>query len=263
MALSLLAGSTTAFAPTATLVQRPAATNAAAAVRMETVSDLEALAKECNPLLGFYDPLGLAESGKYLGEGYESKVVGFLRHAEIKHGRVAMAAFVGYIVQSNNIYFPWNLQADLPYATVAAAGGPADQWDALPTSAKLQILGFIGLLEALGEKGTPHYMSGGVPGKYPAFADVGVPHFAPSLFDPAGLSKKASPEKKAKGLVAEINNGRLAMIGIMGFVSESKGLIVPGMDSLPIKPYAGEVMAPFSAVDSVLPYVSKMLEYHL
>ena len=27
------------------------------------------------------------------------------------------------------------------------------------------------------------------------------------LFDPFGLSKNASPEKKAKGLLAEINNG--------------------------------------------------------
>ena len=61
------------------------------------------------------------------------------------------------------------------------------------------------------------------------------------------LSKNASPEKKAKGLLAEINNGRLAMIGIFGFLSEAK---VPG--SVPfltgiVKPYDGDSMAPFLA----------------
>ena len=38
-----------------------------------------------------------------------------------------------------------------------------------------------------------------------------VPHPVPfDLFDPFGLSAKASPEKKEKGLLAEINNGETA-----------------------------------------------------
>lgn len=232
---------------------------------METLADLKELAKKCNPVIGYFDPLALGESGSGDRSAFtEEQAIGFLRHAEIKHGRVAMAAFVGFIVQSNGIHFPWDLQGGLSYATIAEAGGPAAQWDALPTSAKLQILGFIGMLEFLGEKAEPHYMRGGKPGYYPEFKDVGVPHMTPfNLFDPFGFSKNASSEKKARGLVAEINNGRLAQIGIIGFMAASKGLIVPGLDSVGIAPYSGEVMAPFSAVDSALPLVTKMLEYKL
>ena len=123
------------------------------------------------------------------------------------------------------------------------------------------------------------------------------------LYDPFNLSKNASEEKKAKGatarpprpparpvppcalplppparplatsspppavpragLVTEINNGRLAMLGIMGFMAEAA---VPG--SVPalmgrIAPYSGECMAPFSAGDANLPYVADMLKYQL
>jgi hypothetical protein len=59
-------------------------------------------------------------------------------------------------------YFPWNIQAPLnlwgdasptaslptiSFADISAAGGPADQWDALPTAGKVQILLVIGFLE--------------------------------------------------------------------------------------------------------------------
>merc|ERR1719478_117234 len=188
--------------------------------------------------------------------------IGFLRQAEIKHGRVAMAAFVGYIVQSNGIHFPWALTSSgITFGDISAAGSPPDQWDALPTASKLQILLVIGFLEICSEStyileqsGNKHYMSGGKPGAYPSLKKV-MPHPVPF-----GLSKNASPEKKEKGLRAEINNGRLAQVGILAFLAEQK---VPG--SVPaitgfVKPYAGEVMAPFAASDTGLPFVADMLK---
>jgi len=266
MALSLNSAAL-AFAPAVQPVRTHAA-SAAAAVRMETLADLDGLANGLNPKITptRYDPLGLAEAN-FWGAGEEA-TIGFLRHAEIKHGRVAMMAFVGYCVQANGFYFPFQLTTSgVTYADISAAGGPPDQWDALPTAAKLQIFGAISFLELCGERsdlleaqGGKHYMMGGKPGVYPSIKAAGVPHPVPlDLYDPLGFSKSRSDEKKAKGLLAEINNGRLAMLGIMGFLAESKVPgAVPALKGL-ITPYAGEPMSPFSASDS-LPLVKEMLE---
>jgi len=257
-----IASALPAFAPVTPL----SAPSRAVSVTMETKADLEALASKLNPVVGFWDPMNLVDYDQF-SAGQEASI-GFLRQAEIKHGRVAMAAFVGYIVQANGIHFPWAMTTSgVTYAQISAAGGPPDQWDALPTAAKVQILCVIGFLEICSESkyileqdGNKHYMSGGIPGKFPSLKKV-MPHPVPfDLFDPFGLSKNASPEKKAAGLRAEINNGRLAQLGIMAFLAESKiPGSVPALGSLGIKPYAGEVMAPFSAADVSLPYVADML----
>merc|ERR1719364_369310 len=110
----------------------------------KNMEDMKALAIKQNPVVGFWDPLGIVT------EDTAPETIGWFRHAEIKHGRVAMAAFVGYCVHANGIVFPWNIQAPLPwtgvasglpavsFADISAAGAPGDMWDALPTAAKVQ-----------------------------------------------------------------------------------------------------------------------------
>ena len=65
--------------------------------------------------------------------------------------------------------------------------------------------------------------------------------------DPVGFTKNASPEKKERGRLIEINNGRLAMLGLFGFLSESKVPgSVPALGGIAL-PYDGDYMAPFAA----------------
>ena len=227
------------------------------AVRHAAVSmaSKEELASSLNPAIGYFDPLGLADAD-FWSQGNEA-TYGFLRQAEIKHGRVAMAGFVGYIVHENGIRWPVGdapgLWPDVPFSSFDGLSAP-DVWDTLPEAAKFQFVVGIGLLEFWGEldsafegDGTKHYMRGGKPGYYPSFQSGLTPL---SLWDPFGISrtrgdKAMTPEMSAKKLNAEINNGRLAMLGLFGMISASKGLIVPGLDGLGLKSYAGEVMQPF------------------
>jgi len=228
----------------------------------ETIADLELLSKRLNPLVGFWDPLNLAE-GEFWGQSNEA-TIGFLRHAEIKHGRVAMAGFVGYCVHANGIHFPWKVPGD---ELCAPGVSPPQLWDNIPYEAKLQILLTIGLFEFYSESAMArspgqggHYMRGGKPGLFPAFnlpkgvkgqSGVGtledtegyplLPHPVPlNLYDPFGFNKNKSDEWKAKKLQTEINNGRLAMIGLMSLLSEGA---IPG--SVPalkgLIPASGEI----------------------
>jgi hypothetical protein len=249
-----------ALTPGATARSQASSRNAEA--RMETLDDLKTKAKELNPI-GYFDPLGLGKA-EFWDQSNEA-TIGFLRHAEIKHGRVAMAGFVGYCIHENGIRLPLPLSTSLPdYSSFEGLSAPA-VWDAVPTAGKLQILVIIGFFEfwseskyVLEKDGASHYMRGGKPGYFPTFSEI--PHPVPfNLWDPAGFTKRLSAEKKAKSLNAEINNGRLAMIGLMSLISEARVPgAVPALQGL-IKPYTGEVMAPFTSADASLPYVSEML----
>jgi len=149
-----------------------------------------------------WDPLGLAELGG-------DETIAWFRHAEVKHGRVAMAAFVGWTaVAGAGIRFPGELAHGVEFSSLSNRG--LEAWDAVPGWGKSQMLLFAGLLEFHDElfysrRGT-HYMRGGIPGK----------NMVPGLYDPFNLSSRKSDAELARGRDVEIKNGRLAMIGIAG-----------------------------------------------
>merc|ERR1719271_1647405 len=154
----------------------------------------------------------------FWGLGNEA-TIGYLRHAEIKHGRVAIAAFLGFIVQSLPVVSGEHLFA--PYRGYVAGVSPQEQWDNLPAIGKLQIAVAIGMLESYGEgagnpEGYVHYFNGGLPGYFPPIAGrAGFGQVGFNLYDPFNWFDAAYPGKdKARGRQVEINNVRLAMLGI-------------------------------------------------
>ena len=192
------------------------------ATSVAAVTDMEGITMP----FGFFDPLGLSK-------GCSEEALLWYREAELKHGRVAMAAFVGFLVNYNGISFPVDLTMSGAKFSSLGVGSPFLAWDNLSNEGKWSIIGFLGILEVLGEAEKPHYTKGGKSGSNELVWYFGNRY----------LSGKSDAQKKSSR-TAEINNGRLAMVGIMGFISAST---VPGaIPSLPdITAYTGDVFAPF------------------
>jgi hypothetical protein len=251
------------LAMNARATSRPAAATRSS-TKMESLDELIELAEDTPGPVQYWDPLKLSEK-EFWGESNDA-TIGFLRHAEIKHGRVAMAGFVGYCLHENGIRWPFPLSSTLPdYSSFEGLSAPA-VWDATPLAARLQIIAVIGFFEfysewetSLAADGMVHHMRGGKPGQFPAFNLL--PVAPPPLFDPFGFTADLSEEEKAKKRIREIQNGRLAMIGLFSLISEARVPgAVPALAGL-VKPYDGEVMGPFSAADAgLLPGVKTMLE---
>ena len=136
--------------------------------------------------LGVFDPLGWLDSEP---EAFERR-----RAVERKHGRVAMAAVVGTIVHNNHIVFDGYLSpsADLKFSDVPT--GIAGIFT-VPAAGLAQILAFFALVELAWMPAS----------KYDG--DYGVGYFGTDVKD---------PEEKARKLNVELNNGRAAMMGIIG-----------------------------------------------
>ena len=79
-----------------------------------------------------------------------------------------------------------------------------------------------------------------------------LPFFFLISTDPFGFSKKRTAEQKERGLIAEINNGRLAQLGIFGFLcADTIPGSVPALTSI-ASAYSGDPMIPFEGQFSYL-----------
>lgn len=133
-----------------------------------------------------------------------SETLGWFRAAEIKHGRVAMLAFTGFCVQGAGL-------GNIPLTPGAAplSSKPFEALGQVPAAGIAQIVMTIGLIELYSESVKPHYTQGGQPGY--------LPIIAPSGLADGGVDLRAANK--------ELKNGRLAMIGVMGFFAAAA---VPG-----------------------------------
>uniref|UniRef100_A0A7S2FNH5 Plastid light harvesting protein n=1 Tax=Florenciella parvula TaxID=236787 RepID=A0A7S2FNH5_9STRA len=147
--------------------------------------------------VGFFDPLGLSK-------GIDEEKFNRWRTVEIKHGRVCMMAFVGFIWQQGVGHFPGYIShspdlkfADIPDGVAAIGAVPGVGW--------AQILWFAGLLEL----GMFSVKTQRAPGAFNFYRPGG-----PELGGYPGVTD----ENRAQKLTIELQNGRLAMLGVIGIL---------------------------------------------
>jgi hypothetical protein len=145
------------------------------------------------PPTGFFDPLGLSTN-------IDQDTFDLWRTAELKHGRVAQLAVLGYIAPE---VFRWPGEiapgiafADIPNGVAAI--------DAIPSLGWAQMFFFIGAVDYWGYLGD---------------FEFGKP--------------KLSPDELEKRQLQELQHGRLAMIAILELLRhDSQNLVSPGFDGL-------------------------------
>lgn len=206
----------------------------APAKQAATSSSLKAFENELGAQdpLGFFDPLGL------VSDGDEAKFQR-LRYVELKHGRIAQLAFLGNIIPRAGIYLPGNIDFagdsfDSYPAGWAAISGP----DAIPSAGVGQILAFIGFLELFVMKDVTGEAE--FPGDFRnGYIDFGWDTFGPATvsLNVCSSAKLVLPwmtvplthnlifciffffsVQKLRKRAIELNNGRAAMMGILGLM---------------------------------------------
>eukprot|EP00588_Corethron_pennatum_P015858 CAMPEP_0194280646 /NCGR_PEP_ID=MMETSP0169-20130528/18144_1 /TAXON_ID=218684 /ORGANISM="Corethron pennatum, Strain L29A3" /LENGTH=203 /DNA_ID=CAMNT_0039025439 /DNA_START=34 /DNA_END=645 /DNA_ORIENTATION=- len=197
---SLFAGSAAAFAPASQMVS-------SSAVSMSFENELGA-----QPPLGCFDPLGLLEDA-------DQDRFDRLRFTELKHGRVCMLAFLGQITTRSGIH----LKGDIDYSGTSfdSIGNGWAALEKMPQIGLVQMIAFVGFLELFVMRDSAN---GAEPGDFVGDFRNGYLDFGWDRFD---------EETKMFKRAAELNNGRAAMLGILGLmVHEQLGTNMPVIGQL-------------------------------
>jgi len=225
--LALALSAVTAFVPAG-----PMATSSRVAPKSELRMDYSG-EDGVLPPVGYFDPAGFSK-------GENAQLFPWCRAAEIKHGRVAMVAATGWLLQNNGIHFPGKLSmplensywlgppgektiASVDFGDASLGKNAIDQWINMPAEGKCQIGLVIFVIELANELQKPHYLKGGKPG-YNELVSKGM-----SGIDL--LVNAMTEEQRKKRRTIELQNGRLAMIGIASFGAAAA---IPG--SVPLIP---------------------------
>jgi len=189
--LAALAGSAAAFAPA------PAARTQGTALNADLSKELGAQMP-----LGFFDPLGMVADGDK--ENFDR-----LRWVELKHGRIAMLAVVGYLTTYAGVRFPG--AEDIPSGFAALDNLPGMVW--------AQMIATWTMMEAANQDqyAAPWGMNQNALGDSPAefkgdFRNGALDFGWDKLNDAAKMRKRA----------IELNNGRAAQMGILGLMVHEK-----------------------------------------
>jgi hypothetical protein len=180
---ALVAGSAAAFAPSASKA------GVSGALSMGYENELGVIAPT-----GFFDPYGLSSS-------IDQETFDFYRAAELKHGRVAQLAVVGYVA-AEIWRWPGEIAYGLPFADVP---------NGLAAFGTIPLAGWIQMIFAVGAVETYGWLGDFEIGKLPDLQDEFI----------------------QRRKLAELQHGRIAMLAVLElFRHDSQNLVSPGFDGL-------------------------------
>mmetsp|Transcript_11305 Transcript_11305/g.12905 ORF Transcript_11305/g.12905 Transcript_11305/m.12905 type:complete len:216 (+) Transcript_11305:70-717(+) len=145
--------------------------------------------------LGFWDPLNFISGPEVTQERFDR-----LRYVEIKHGRISMLAFLGHVMTTQGLRLSGSI--DMEGTTFASIPTGLKAFSKIPDAGLIQLFLFIGFLELNVMKDVNGTAT--CPGDLRNGKDFGWSNFS-------------DEEQRGKRAI-ELNNGRAAMMGILGLM---------------------------------------------